>query len=743
MAETVPNGVNRMRPRARLMLTIGLELISSELVAITELVKNAYDADARFVLVRLTGNVVNGTLPAGHGVIEVLDDGVGMSASTVSGTWLVPATPNRKRQRHSDHGRRILGEKGVGRFASAKLAGHLQLTSRQQGQPEVHLALDWSDFEDDDAFLDEIEIEWVERGPRSFSTDGVVGDTWAAATREYLGEGAGSRLGALPRPDQGTLLRLEQTRTDWNRELLSSARTTLSRLVSPFGEEISSDFTIILDAPGTLKDAGGVVGPPDELLRPHYRLDAEVREDGTATGTMVVKDRQPTSFQSRLTNTAGTPASLASPLRSGDFSIHLRVWDRDVPSLNEVEPDLPASSVREVLNDAAGVSIYRDGFRVLPYGEPGDDWLGLDLRRVQSPTRRLSNNQIVGYVLIGRDSNPSLTDQTNREGIVEGAALADLRTAVRQLLLLLENERYKSRPRSGRKRRGGLLDKVDLTELRAVIVERLPNDLELVSMVAGLQTELDRRTEEVGQALARYHRLATLGHLVDRLVHELAQPLLATRQAATLGLERIAKANAQTEQGQCREVVLELERRLTTVQDQAGAASDVLRRIEPFGGRRRGRPPQIDLEQAIADAVALLGPAIEDAGVVVSIPTSSTPVTVDGTELQEVIVNLLTNSVHWLSFVPRESRRIEIRVERNLDQSLSIEVEDSGPGVGEEARDQIFEPYFTTRDGGAGLGLSIAGEIVEDFYGGSLELLTPGTLGGARFRATLRKRVGG
>src|SRR3954454_11536378 len=106
-----------MRPRARLMLTIGLELISSETVALTELVKNAFDADATHVLVRLSGPVVSGRIPAGQGTLTVLDDGVGMSSDVIAGTWLEPATPNRRRQRTSRMGRRILGEKGVGRFA--------------------------------------------------------------------------------------------------------------------------------------------------------------------------------------------------------------------------------------------------------------------------------------------------------------------------------------------------------------------------------------------------------------------------------------------------------------------------------------------------------------------------------------------------------------------------------------------------------------------------------------------------
>ena len=106
-----------------------------------------------------------------------------------------------------------------------------------------------------------------------------------------------------------------------------------------------------------------------------------------------------------------------------------------------------AARVREDLDNAAGVNVYRDGFRVLPYGDKGDDWLHLDARRVNNPTLRLSNNQVAGYVLIGADANPDLRDQTNREGLIDNKAFEDLRLAVREMIARLEGARYDARPR--------------------------------------------------------------------------------------------------------------------------------------------------------------------------------------------------------------------------------------------------------------------------------------------------------
>jgi len=130
----------------------------------------------------------------------------------------------------------------------------------------------------------------------------------------------------------------------------------------------------------------------------------------------------------------------------GPFSIELRVWDRDPDSMRSLSKNinLDIGQIRKDLDEACGVSIYRDDFRVLPYGESHNDWLRLDLRRVQNPTLRLSNNQILGYIMISADTNPNLRDQSNREGLMSGSALDDLKSSVLVILNEIETRRYKN-----------------------------------------------------------------------------------------------------------------------------------------------------------------------------------------------------------------------------------------------------------------------------------------------------------
>lgn len=720
----------RFRPRARLMTTLGLELINSDTVALAELVKNAFDADAQFVLIKITGEVTeDGSIKAETGTIQILDDGHGMDETTINSTWLEPATGFRRQSSRTQRGRRVLGEKGVGRFAAAKLGTSLELISKTRDNNEVELKIDWSIFDNDDKYLDEIKVFLNVTDEGIFGRTGYISEVWKA-NQKHLD------TNDEPSVEQGTLLTIRGLRNSLTSHNIEDMYQSLSRLVSPFQDKhITSEFNIILDLPEQFNFKSGLIERPDILQRSHYKLGVEVDNNGHATALIELKNGEEISISEVLHNQGHTP------LRCGPFEMFLNVWDRDRESLKELAADFGNTRMlRDFLDSSAGVSIYRDGFRVLPFGERDDDWLNLDHRRVQNPTYRLSNNQIMGYVLIGRDKNPGLIDQTNRQGLIKGPAFSDLQSAVIQLLQLLEKARYKIRPRQERKMKGGLFDRIDLSELQHAVIRSVPSGSRIPKMVADIQKEIDERFEHIGEVLSRYHRLATLGQLIDGVVHELTQPILAIRQSAKLGAESLDKDSKQNQVSSFK-LLAKLNDYFAIIINQSRSANDIVQRIARFGGRRRGRPEKFVLESIIRNVVALLRTDIVSVGAEVRIPNTSHEVSLDKTEIQEVLVNLLTNSIYWLQQVRKDRRIISIEVEKNDDGSLALIVEDSGPGVSKNDRDYIFDPYFTTKPNGVGLGLSIAGEIVKDYYDGDLDLLTPGKLGGARLRATLRKRV--
>lgn len=720
------SGTSTLRPRARILRTLGDELISSEAVALMELVKNSYDADATKVLVRF-----HGPLEIGSGKVEVIDNGHGMSLETIQTTWMEPATLSRKRERRSQRlGRRVLGEKGIGRFATSRLANFLEVVTRQAGtEQETRVYFDWAQFDNEGKYLDEVEVLWEEEDPIELAPGGTVERLWDS--------------GGEPNPDDlthGTILRMEQLRSNWGKSEFDDLRTRLSRLVSPFfGDELSArndQFELCLDLPSPFKEQSGVVEPPELLRNPHYVLrgtiDADSRYDfgigmrGGSGEESIRGEFKPTNHGAEC----------------GPIGVELRVWDRDTPSMAELverHSFQSVSQVRGMLNDGAGISIYRDGFRVLPYGEPDDDWLRLDMRRVQNPTLRLSNNQVLGYVIISSEGNPKLRDQSNREGLIEGPPLDDLRELVKMTLNELEVRRYKLRhptaqPR--RRRTGGLFADLDLATVRDYVAQRHPEDHHLLQLVGDAEKELDTRAQGIQDVLSRYHRLAALGQLIDIVLHDGRAPLAKINNEATLGLRDVDRSG----QGGMA-VIVKLGGRFGSIVTQADALATIFRKIEPFGGRKRGRPGLVSMEEVIANAFSVLDTEIAEVGVQISLPDTKTQVTVDQAEIQQVIINLLQNSLHWLRQVSQDTRKISVRVRRSEPDEVEVIFSDSGPGVYPDFRDRIFDPYFSTKPEGVGLGLTIAGEVVNDYYAGDLELLENGPLAGATFRITLRRRV--
>lgn len=201
-------GFETLRPRARIIRIIGDELISNETVAVIELIKNSYDADAKNITVRFSN------LGKGKDRIDIIDDGTGMIFKTIKSAWMEPATVIKKNKKKTEKGRNILGEKGIGRFASAKLSKSLMMvTKTSKDDSEIVVHFDWGDF-GQELYLDEVKCGWEKRKPQVIKK-------------------------------QGTILVMEGLNTDWDFEKIRRLRAALSRLISPFKKE--KDFNISLD----------------------------------------------------------------------------------------------------------------------------------------------------------------------------------------------------------------------------------------------------------------------------------------------------------------------------------------------------------------------------------------------------------------------------------------------------------------------------------------------------------------
>jgi hypothetical protein len=577
------------RPKARIMRTLGQELISSEVVAVIELVKNAYDADATHVLIKFSGD-----LTADNGCVEVIDNGHGMTLNVVERAWMEPATGFKRDQRVSPQKKRkLLGEKGVGRFAASRLAKELTLITKTKDEAkEVYALFDWEQFDAESQYLDEI-LMLVETRPAQ------------EISQAYFSSVFGMKAPNLG--DHGTILRMQRLYREWSREDFLKLRKGLSRLISPFSN--LDDFSIMLSLPEPFRDLSHEIMPPDIIRHPHYSIKGDIDTDGGYQIDVEINEiglnRSLKGYFTRIEGRNGLALEklseevmekmqqepskypLFKKITTGPFSFEMRIWDRDRQALTgySQKTGMGIREIRHELDELAGVNIYRDGFRVLPYGEPHNDWLRLDIRRVQKPTEKLSNNQILGYISISGEENPGFKDQSNREGLYENQSLDDLRDIVIASIEEIEKLRYaQRRSLSGPERDTpvrSLFAAINLNKTRGIIASKYPDDKETLDMIDAAQQELTESVEAVQNVISRYQGLATLGTLIDIVLHEGRHPLGSIISQSILGREAIEDANAADA------FLGKLRERFQTIELQGKDMGQIFNRIEPFAGRKK------------------------------------------------------------------------------------------------------------------------------------------------------------
>ncbi|MFC4914086.1 ATP-binding protein [Actinomadura gamaensis] len=680
------------RPRARLVSVLGEHLISDPAVGLVELVKNAYDADASEVTVELSdlGD------PEATSVI-VTDNGTGMTLDDLVTKWLSPAMDHKesakRRGARTAKGRLPIGEKGVGRFAVHHLGRRLRLITRAVDGDELTLDIDWDRFDQSEDYLDGLELSVHQRPPQLFTGDST-----------------------------GTRLEVTLPRAPWTEKLVRKLHRTLKRLQSPVHEG-ETDFNVRLCCPEfpDLQD----VSPTDILNQAHYEFRALIEPDGRCDFEYVCKHPVLSRRTRTGTETLSTEISVDGAFAEcGPFWLNLYVWDRSSNFLQAT-----GTSSRE-LNAHSGVSLFRDGLRVLPYGEPGDDWLFLDQERVQAPAERIGNNQVIGLVSVDQSSNLQLRDKTNREGLIENQAFQDLRTLLRAAIKLFVTHWRHDRPsKADRRVKSGTssdlgtaralaseIEKTASNEIKVHRPETAPTHLQetpandsapeekAVSQrqaVKELMDELASVSEAMDEERRRrdvLRQLAATGLAAERVVHEFGRQV-GGAMAQMEQLERGPRTGQSTT-----EALNALGVALRTLRSEFR----VLAPYETAG--RADRMRTTSMLDAARLAVTLNQHALASSGVHASVTGQDFRARSRPAAVAQILDNLIHNASHWAAIGPSPERRVEVVLR---PASSQIVVADSGPGVHPEMHDQLFDPFTTLKVEGTGLGLFISAQLAD------------------------------
>ena len=682
--------IQPFRPMARVLQLLGDELIGSARLAVFELVKNAYDADANEVVVRL--DLDSKPEPA----ITVSDDGEGMTLDMLQSVWLVPGNDHRKRQRLSElrtakHGRLPLGEKGLGRFAVHKLGNRITLVTRARGSDECVVDIDWNELIKQ-PYLDEAPVVIRVRRPETFS-----------------GERAGTRI------------EVRQLRTAWPRGEVRRLYNQITSICSPFEE--AGGFQAVLHVPGRESWIDNLPDVAEILKRAIWKFSFRL-DKGKFDWTYQFCQVPGFNLDGRIVRKSGDRLKL--PLKSGDDRTEKKVvadatafegigpvagefyvYDRD----REVRQRMPnIQPLESYLDEAGGVRVYRDGIRVYNYGEAGDDWLGLDLRRVNRPTLRISRNIILGAIHLSLRESRGLAEKTNREGFVENEACNQLRRIVLGALAGLEEERQIDKERIRQ-----LTKKPD--DRTAARIEKPIQDLRRELKRQGVQEKFENyitRIEDDYRSMQETLLTAGMSGLNLAVVfHEVERGVRALHQVISEGVDK---------------------------ESAARQARDLMRLLDGFSVLlRRDSKRRHRVKKLVGDARRFNALRFRHHLVHFVCPLLDN----DEGDFQSTFVfnlvlgalsNLVDNALYWLrvrwSDIPEQTqppeRKLYIGVSRDFEAGPAIVVADNGTGF-EDAPESLVRPFFTRKPDGMGLGLYYA-NLAMELNGGRLAFPRPGEI---------------
>jgi len=684
------------KPRARLLQLMGDQLLGNDRLAVFELVKNAYDADASNVEIEFLD------LGTSQARIVITDDGEGMDHAIISNVWLEPGADLREKQRRENvrsarYGRLPLGEKGVGRFAVHKLGEKIELRTKRVGNPEFTISVNWREYAQH-RYMDEAPVSVKESSTPLFSET-----------------------------QHGTRIEISALRGSWSRGDIRRLWRNIKSISSP--TKTPESFNVALRVPGNEEWLDGLLDIPDFLNRSmwhfvflyengkfewSYRFTplAGIKLDGVEKASdadaklklapqhqrqFATTDEKGKSTKRLVADAGFTKVEIEGNAleQLGPVLGEFYAFDRDREVLG-IMPE--AASLTEFLDENGGVRVYRDGVRVYNYGEraTGDDWLGLDQRRVNIPTRRISNNILIGAIdlSLAESGRPDvgLLEKTNREGFVENAAYEKLHAVVLAALIEFENLRQ--------------TDKERVRQVLKTPLEKSIGDLE--DPINALKDELDKRN--LSDALGTHLRA------IERKFNDMKEVMTHAGNAG-LNLGILFHEIDRGVKGLTSDI-----RKKVPQEQLLTRAEHLSQLLDGFSTLlRKDRKKKTQISAVLRESEYLNRNRFEIHNVVLSCPplVGEQPdfeVNVSFGMMLGALSNLVDNAIYWLGVrwpdATGGKRAIYMGTSDYFDEGPALIVADNGVGLPADT-EPLTKPFVTMKPDGMGLGLYYVNLVCE------------------------------
>jgi len=702
----------KIRPSARLIKTIGKDLVKDKYAAVVELVKNSYDADASICEIKFIFDENESSL-----TISISDNGHGMSLDTVVNKWMVPATSDKLNRKESPEGRPLQGRKGIGRFAAAALGDRIYLQTKENSEKEVSLLLDLNDFSSD-KLLEDVDLI-IDEG----DVDSDEGTYLEIVNENY------------------SLLNLEE---EWGEKFRSQLILELKKLLAPndvaksskklgYGKVISK-FNVKLEFENFPNDYNEVfdIKPFNIVDLFDYRVYGSIDEKGHLEAKYVNQNTpnlKPEIFKRDILF-----ESKIDHLFPGKVMFDFRVFDRDPESIEQLinrglkDPingeNVGKRKARDILNEYYGVSIFRGDFRVRPYGDRDYDWLELDKKRVQNPSFKIGHNQVIGFVNIQSEEYSKLEEKSARDGLLENNAFLGLKFSLLSILNELEVRRYSYREKVNKGRKTKTIEETigdlfDLDTVSTSVSSKIENleipASEAQKVIKIIDKELDKKKKssekelkKIQETIALYQGQATLGKITQLFLHEGRKHIKAINEIPpriNRWVEKLLKLYDEDLHGKLKD-------RSQMLVNSSKAFSLLFKRIEPLSSTRRPSRRDINLLQEINSSFMIFESELEKFNIEVEIDVDK-KISIYGSsfDLTTIFSNLIENSIYWMKLGKEKTRNINVEAFVNED-FVEIYFSDTGPGFQGANLELMFEPGFSMKSNGTGLGLALVGESI-------------------------------
>jgi signal transduction histidine kinase len=713
-------GVLHFEIDTSLLFQLGEQLVARQSIALSELIKNSYDADATETTVLLEN------VRSPHGTIIIQDNGVGMTFEEIQQNWMLVGTQEKVSQPFSrKYGRPRTGAKGVGRFAVRKLGERLTVHSVARtdsgSKEQTTIDFDWATEFAPGRILNKIPVRYERKAVSANTPTGLI-------------------------------LYIRDAREVWDEKDISELQRDLLTLTNPFGEVLTTTsqgkgrtdpgFRFNLEVPEFPEYQGELV---DQFLAASWAvLKGQVDSNGVAQYSLsITRPKQKLKYSSS--------AEEVKSLTGAHFRIYYFVYKKEY-----LEGIFATSVAQRMGRERGGVRIYLDGFRVFPYGDPSDDWLKLnEIRARRTPynlqppedLRELSrssndrpelltpgNNQLFGAVEISRLQNPGIEVNVSRERFIENESFEALRRfvliGIYWMTIQYARVTYAEREKRREKRTTETPTTRLLEEARELLEEVKANSVKAQSAaIRTLEEKLyfavqqsSREREEQISELSLLRVLASAGTAVIVMQHQLREVVDGVRSIYNdlKDLEDQIKPDA-------RQSFVRLLGQANTwreqVENQVGLLSILL---SADARQRRKRHPLLDLVTKIEGAFSTYMRDYRVSFKTNIAPNVRTPLMFEA-ELGALFFNTISNSLKAV----KTTRRKEVCIKGfTKAQEFIIQILDSGIGVESEQREVVFEPFVTTSEpdpilgAGTGIGLKVVRDIVES-YNGSVRFVDP------------------